>query len=424
LKKKKSRVNKMKKLIVILILFGLTLTTHGQIDLKDKLKGFVRPDELVTLSESISFDQAIQVISLVSEKVSGKKVISPISITTPIGIEINNMQYKKALLIIVQYNNLFLEETGSTIIVRKKSDVIGKSDSSFVSIDEREVKISAVMFEANIAQMREHGINWEFLLSQTGLTIGGKLVSIQEQTATTSGTATTTTQNPPDFNLNSKSTFSMGPFDGTATGLFKFFEDENLGRIISRPVITAINKKQGKTQVGSDFSIKERDFAGNLIDRFYQSGTIIEVTPNIMTEEGIDYVYLKVRMEKSSVIIGSLSTEKPTTVVNTNLLLLNGEETAIGGLITNEETTVRRGVPFLKDLPWWVFGLRYIFGYDQVSLTQKEIILLIKAEILPSLKERFTKPKEQAILKKTMDQQRSDLEKYKEQTKKKEENVK
>lgn len=410
----------MKKLIVIFILFGLMLTTHGQIDLKDKLKGYVRPDELVTLSETISFDQAIQVISIVSEKISGKKVVSLVSITTPIGIEIDNMQYRKALLIIVQYNNLFLEEAEFTIIVRRKSDVKGKGDSSFVSIDEREVKISAVMFEANIAEMREQGINWEFLLSQTGLSVGGKLVSIPDQTTT----AGQTSQNPPQFNLNSKSTFSMGPFDGTATALFKFFEDENLGKIISRPVITAINGKQGKTQVGSDFSIKERDFAGNLIDKFYQSGTIIEVTPNIMTDEGIDYVYLKVRMEKSSVIIGSLSTEKPKTEVTTNLLLLNGEETAIGGLITNEETTVRRGIPFLKDLPWWVLGLRYIFGYDQVSLSQREIILLIKAEILPTLKERFAKPKEQTILKKAIDQQRSDLEKYKEQATKKEKDVK
>ncbi len=417
----------MKKLIVILILFGLMLTTHGQIDLKDKLKGYVSPDELVTLSESISFDQALQVISKVSEKVSGKKVVSPVSITMPIGIEIDKMQYKKALMIIVQYNNLYIEETESTIIIRKKSDVKGKGDSSAVSIDEREVKISAVMFEANIAEMREQGINWEFLLSQTGLSVGGKLVSVQDQSSSASGTTTTaaqTTQNPPQFNLNSKSTFSMGPFSGTATALFKFFEDENLGKIISRPVITAINKKQGKTQVGSDFSIKERDFAGNLIDKFYQSGTIIEVTPNILTEEGIDYVYLKVRMEKSSVVIGSLSTEKPKTEVTTNLLLLNGEETAIGGLITNEETTTRQGIPFLKDLPWWVLGLRYIFGYDKVSFSQKEIILLIKAEILPTLKERFNRPKDQTILKKTLDQQRDDIEKYKEQIKKKEEDIK
>jgi len=415
----------MKKLIVILILFGFMLTTHGQFDLKDKLKGHVNPDELVTLSESISFEQAIQIISKVSEKVSGKKVVSPVTITTPIGIEIDKMQYKKALIIIVQYNNLILEETESTIIVKRKIDPKVGADTSIVSIDEREVKISAVMFEANTKEMNEKGVNWEFMLSQTGLSIGGKLVSLQSQApSTTTTTAAQQQQVLTDFNLSSKSTFSMGPFDGTATSLLKFFEEENLGKIISRPVITAINKKTGKTQVGSDFSIKERDFSGNLVDKFFQAGTIIEATPTILNQDGIDYVYLKIRMERSSVIIGSLSTEKPKTEVITNLLLLNGEETAIGGLIVNEETTVRRGIPFLKDLPWWFFGLKYIFGYDQASVSQKEIILLIKADILPTLRERFLRPKAQTTLQNTLEKQRNDMEKYKEQSKNKEDDKK
>lgn len=417
----------MKKLIVILILFGFMLTTHGQFDLKDKLKGHVNPDELVTLSESISFEQAIQIISKVSEKISGKKVVSPVTITTPIGIEIDKMQYKKALIIIVQYNNLILEETESTIIVKRKIDPKVGTDTSIVSIDEREVKISAVMFEANTKEMKEKGVNWEFLLSQTGLSIGGKLVSLQDQAPSTTTTTTTAAQQqqvPTAFNLSSKSTFSMGPFDGTATSLLKFFEEENLGKIISRPVITAINKKTGKTQVGSDFSIKERDFSGNLVDKFFQAGTIIEATPTILNQDGIDYVYLKIRMERSSVIIGSLSTEKPKTEVITNLLLLDGEETAIGGLIVNEETTVRRGIPFLKDLPWWFFGLKYIFGYDQATVSQKEIILLIKADILPTLRERFLRPKAQTTLQNTLEQQRNDMEKYKEQSKNKEDDKK
>jgi len=421
----------MKKLITILFLFVLTIIVNAQIDLKEKMKGYVNPEELVTLSENIPFDQAIQVMSKVSEKISGKKIISIAGLTSPIGIEIDKVPYKRALIIIAQYNNLIVEETESTLIVKKKSDSKAKADSSYVSVDEREVKISAMIFEADVAQMQEKGINWQFLLSRAGLTVGGNLVSVQQQQQQTTGASTTGTttsssssQNPPDFSLNANSSFTMGPFDGTATALFQFFEDENLGKIISRPVISAINKKQGRTQVGSEFSIKERDFAGNLIDKFYQSGTIIEVTPNIFTEEGIDYVFLKVRVERSSVVIGSLSIEKPKTEVNTNLLLLNGEETAIGGLIVNEETTIRRGVPFLKDLPWWVLGLKYIFGYDQLSISQKEIILLLKAEILPSLRERMSKPLDPTALKKARELQQAELEKYKAQIKKKEEEPK
>ena len=93
--------------------------------------------------------------------------------------------------------------------------------------------------------------------------------------------------------------------------MFKFFEDENLGKSNFTPVISTVNGRLGKTQVGSDFSVKERDFAGNLIDKFYQSGTIIEVTPHVYTSDGIDYMVLKVRMERSSVVIGSISIENP-----------------------------------------------------------------------------------------------------------------
>lgn len=411
----------MKKLITILILFGLTFIVNAQIDLKNKLKGAVNPDELVSLSETITFDHAIQVLSKVSENISGKRIVSTVSLTTPIGVEITKWPYKKALLIIVQYHNLIVEETESTVIVKKKGEVQGKSDSSFVSIDEREVRISAVMFEANVAEMKEKGVNWEFLLSQKGISIGGKLISSQDQS---SSATTGTTQTPPGFSLSSKTSFNMGPWDGTATTLFKFFEDENLGKVISRPVISTVNGRLGKTQVGSDFSVKERDFAGNLIDKFYQSGTIIEVTPHVYTSDGIDYMVLKVRMERSSVVIGSISIEKPKTEVTTNVLLLNGEETAIGGLIVNQEAIVRKGIPFLRDLPWWFLGLRYIFGYDQETVSQKEIILLIKADILPSLKERMSKPKDPTALKKAIENQLNEMEKLQEQSKKKQEEQK
>ena len=65
-----------------------------------------------------------------------------------------------------------------------------------------------------------------------------------------------------------------------------------------------------------------------------------------------------------------------TTIINkttakTQVLLLDGEETVIGGLFLNENTTVRTGIPFLKDLPWWVFGIRYLAGSDEYQHKQK-----------------------------------------------------
>ncbi len=414
----------MKKLITILILFVLTFTVNAQIDLQDKLKGAVNPDELVSLSETITFDQAIQVLSKVSEKITGKKIISTVNLTTPIGVEIDKWPYKKALFVIVQYNNLIVDETESTVIIKRKDESKTKlAKETYAPIDEREVKISAVLFEANIDDLRERGINWEFLLSQSGLSIGTKIITLQEQQQQQASSATSTTiiQKPPTYEINNSTNFTTGKWDGTATGLFRFLETNNLGEIIARPIITARDGVEGKTQIGNDFSIKERDFAGNLIDKFYPTGTIITATPHIFNEQGITYVLLKLNIERSSVVArDALSTNVSKNVVTTDVLLLDGEETAIGGLFENQEISVRRGIPFLKDLPWWVFGIRYLTGYDSQETVRKEVIMLIKAELLPSLKDRIEKIKEDSALRDIRQENFDKMEKYKKQFEKKE----
>ena len=60
----------------------------------------------------------------------------------------------------------------------------------------------------------------------------------------------------------------MGDWDGTATALFKFFESEELGEIIASPSIKVRDKNKGRIQIGSDISIKQKDFAGNVNDVF------------------------------------------------------------------------------------------------------------------------------------------------------------
>ncbi|MCK9279779.1 MAG: type II and III secretion system protein [Melioribacteraceae bacterium] len=374
--------------------FMITLGLNGlnaQIDLKEKLSGYTNPDELVTLSESVPFDQAVDLISKVSEQITGKKVFSVAGFTAPIGFEIDKMQYKKALIIIAQYNNLIVEETAEALIVKRK----GVSDEArdiniYAGSEEKEVKISAVLFEANVTDMTEKGINWQFLLSRNGLSIGSEFRTLQEEQEQTGNTSTQqTVAKPPTLDLTTESKFTMGKFAGNASAMFRFFETDNLGEIIARPTVSVRNGIQGRTQVGSDISIKERDFSGNLIDKFYSTGTIIEVTPYIYNQDGLEYVLLKVKVERSSAIPDVISTEIRKTAATTSVLLLNGEETVIGGLFVNEDATSRRGIPFLKDLPWWFFGLKYIFGYDQVSYTKKEIIISIKAEILPTLRERL-----------------------------------
>ena len=383
----------MKALLVILF---LAVQVYPQKYLEKEFKGGTNPDELVTLSPNVSFNQAIALLSKISESVTGKKIVSTVDTDDPIGIEINNMDYDKALVVLVQYKGLIYEEKEDVIIVKRKAEVSeDRTTDNYAPVTTRDVKISAVFFEMDVNKSRERGVDWKVLLSHKGLQLGSQAVSQGNSNSSSSsgsgsGTGSTPTQQPPDFNVNSSSDFELGNFFGQATAMFRFFEEENIGEILASPSIIVRDRKKGRIQVGSDFSVKQKDFAGNVIEQFFPTGTIIEVTPYVYSENNINYMLLNLLVERSSFIKGDLTTEIKKTSATTQVIMLNGEEVVLGGLYINDETTDRTGVPFLKDLPWWFFGLRYIFGSDSKVLKKQELIILLKAEILPTLEERLS----------------------------------
>ena len=371
----------MKRTLIFFIIAFWVCSINAQPELQKTLSGVVNPQELITLSENIPFNTAIEVISKVSEKITGKKVISTVEVNKPIGIELTKIPYKKALYIIVQYQGLLYEETASAIIIKAATVETEKAPTiDYAPITARDVKISAVFFEANVTEMRERGINWQALLSKQGLSVGTGLTSFAQSSTTTTS----------DFNVNATSEYNVGDFTGTASSMFRFFETENLGEIIASPSITVRDQQKGRIQIGSDISVKQKDFAGNVVEQFFSTGTIIEVSPFIYTEDGLDYILLHLDVERSSALADVERPEIRKTKATTQVLMLDGEETAIGGLFINEETNIRRGIPFLKDLPWWVFGIKYLTGYDSKEVTKKEVIILIHIEINQSLKDRVT----------------------------------
>ena len=350
-----------------------------------RLKDYNNPDELVTMSQTLPFNEAIALLSKVSESTTGKRIVSTVASDQPIGFEVESMPYDKALFMIVQYNGFLIEEKEDVIVVKRVQGEEVKPEDIYASVDSREVKISAVFFEVDVAKTKEVGVDWKVLLSQNGLNLGGDLnTQVQSQTGTQ--------VQPSQFNLSGMGDFKLGDFYGQATAMFRFFEREGLGEIISSPNIVVRDKKQGRIQVGSDFSIQTRDFAGNTIEKFYPTGTIIEVLPHVYKENGIDYVLLNIMVERSSFQQNETTSEIKKTTASTQVLMLNGEETILGGLFVTEEVVTRNGIPFLKDLPWWVFGIRYLTGSDQTIERKKELVILLKTELLPTLQERLENP--------------------------------
>ncbi len=401
----------MKIPVIIILLFILIYPVFAQQELEKKLSGEYNPLELVSISQYASFDQAVKMLSAVSELVSGKSIVSTVQISSPIGIEIKKMPYLDALNLIVNAENLMYEDKEGSIVIKTKEKTQEEElkDDVYADLDAREVRISAIFFEADIQNSLDRGIDWDWLLSKDGVTLG---TTLRTQTVPNEQQVQQQAK-PPEFNINSLTDFKVGDWAGNATAMFRFFESQNLGEIIASPSITVRDRQKGRIQIGSDFSIKQKDFSGNTIEKFYSAGSIINVVPYVYSKKGIDYILLKLEAERSSFFPSELTTEIKKTSANSDVLLLDGEETIIGGLYVNEETTVRTGIPFLKDLPWWVFGIRYLTGSDQTIVTKKEVIILLRAELLPTLEDRFISIQKQNLIKQKLEKDKEEIKYYK-----------
>ena len=171
--------------------------------------------------------------------------------------------------------------------------------------------------------------------------------------------------------------------------LFSAFEANNLGEILASPTIKVMDGQQGRIQVGQDFSIKQRDIAGNVVEKFFNVGTILTVTPQVITQRDTTFIHLDIDAERSSAQPDPVSTIINKQQAQTQAILLDGETTVIAGLYNKEKTEVRRGVPILKDLPPWFFGLRYLFGYSSKDVQTRELVILLQASLTPSIPDRY-----------------------------------
>lgn len=384
----------MRNLFLLILTGILVLPVYPQSNPSHKIQNSGASDKKVSFFKDTPLPEALKKIDLLFEKYENKTVENKSDYNGSIGIDIEGLYYRQALREIAANEGLDINESDSVLVLQKKSDD---------PMDSRQVNIDAVFFEANISQMKERGINWNALFSKAGLIINPSLNSGQASDVQR--------ELGPGFKIDASSASDLGKFSQYTTALLNFFEQENLGRLLAKLSLTVRDGKEGRIQIGSDFSVKQYDFAGNVIDRFYPTGTIIKVTPHIHKEDTLYYALLNLNVEKSLFIPGALNNEIKKETAQTDVLLFNNEEAAVGGLMTSEVVKERGGIPVLKDLPWWVFGLRYLTGYDQKKIVEKEIIILVKIKVIPTLRERIKAAKKDLIEEK-LKQDKKELQRY------------
>ena len=353
--------------ILIIFLILITLQLIGQ----------ESKSETISLSRNTTINDALTTIEVISIRTEGRKIYNLSSSNSAIGIPIKNINWKDALEIICKIHNLTMEERAGTIMI---SDAEATSGEGKMRLDNRQVKISASVLEIKKTVAENIGINWSSIIDGA-VDFSGNL-SFNGATAIGSDL----------FQIGGTTTTESGDQTISVDALMAILEENQDGRVLAKPSINVDSGKKGFIQVGKDFSIKSVDDAGNTIDQFFSTGVILDVTPTIITDEdGNEAINMNIVVERSSAIPGEVSTEITRSKATSSITMYDGEETTIGGLYDKDETTSRGGVPILKDLPWWFFGLRYLFGYEMNNVTEKELVIIIKAELIDSVLIRSTK---------------------------------
>ena len=338
--------------------------------------------ELITLSRGTPFDQVIRLIQTFSPRV----IIYPQNIKTPLSINMDRLPWQRALSQVALLHGLQLVERQDIIELVRQIDDQQASSAPVeakvrreVNLDTREINIAATFFQADRRALRQLGIDWS--------TLSGGVVEVQ---AGRFGSGTVT-GNGLVLGGTANITRSL-----SVDALLQAFESENTGEIVANPQVKVRSGKVGYIQVGSDFSVTTADFAGNAITQFFSTGTILTVTPTLIVEEEKEFINIEVEAERSS-LVDPVRNLINKTVARTTALLKDGEQTAIGGLFGHEVTINRTGVPFLKDLPGWFFGLRYLFGSDSHETVKTDLVVLIKVNVVPTIRERLeTRLKEES----------------------------
>ena len=112
--------------------------------------------------------------------------------------------------------------------------------------------------------------------------------------------------------------------------------------------------------------------------QYRPTGIELQITPRI-NEEGV--VNLTIRQELSSVSGSAGINQNPifqNQEIETSVVVRDGENVVLGGLIQNTNDQLNTGVPYLNRVP----GLGRLFSYQQDNNERTELFIVLRPEMI------------------------------------------
>ncbi len=231
-----------------------------------------------------------------------------------------------------------------------------------------QVMVNAAIAQITLNDDTRFGVDWSRIASQADLD--------------PISTATTTSFVP---NLGGLM-FTKGFLDGSARveATLQAIASNNEVRLLARPSLTVSNNQEGEILIGADVPVEAGQSIGaggvattNI--QYRPTGIELYITPQINVDGVVNLIIRQVLSSVDSSAPGV--NNNPifnNQEISTTVVVRNGENVVLGGLIQSDEERLNTGVPGLNRIPV-VGGL---FSYQQLNEERRELFIVLRPEII------------------------------------------
>jgi len=261
-----------------------------------------------------------------------------------------------------------VEKRTNSLIISDLPNVVDRVEKMATELDSTtpQVEITAKLVDVDSQSLRNLGVTW----GVTGLQPGGDPdntldVNVTEPKLPASGT------------IN----YGLVKSWGAVSAELDMLELHNKANIISNPRITTVDNREAKILVGQKIPLIVQDVAGNPVSQLQTIGIQLRVTPHLTSDKKI---IMDLHPEVSD--LASQSTVQGGVIINTSeadtrVMVDDGQTAVIGGLIRTNDSSVRQGVPILKDVP--IVGM--LFRSSNITRQNRELIIFVTPRLVSEM---------------------------------------
>jgi general secretion pathway protein D len=265
------------------------------------------------------------------------------------------------------------ELTNTVIVLGSPEDFeVLKEAIKMVDVIPRQVVIEGVIVQVSLTDNLSLGLAWS--ISTGGNAFGMKTSTLDPAKLPGTGFS-----------------YVYTDASGVIRTVISALASESKAKLLASPHILVSDNREARIQVGQSVPIPTSETYGSTTVapqrtiQYKDIGIILKVKPQI-NDSGL--VSLDLTQEVSTFSTILLYSDEKQIILNkteasTTLVVQDGQSIVIGGLIREDKSKTRSGIPFLSKIP--ILG--YLFGDTAVDDSRTEIIILLTPHVVKAQKE-------------------------------------